>query len=78
MPGSNLGLSVIAEGVETEAQCAFLKAEGCHLYQGFLYSPAITGAQFEAFVGASLGNEIQDVRAVSGIDDPPLSVVEAA
>jgi hypothetical protein len=35
-------------------------------------------AQFEAFVGASLGNEIQDVRAVSGIDDPPLSVVEAA
>lgn len=42
MPGSNLGLSVIAEGVETEAQCAFLKAEGCHLYQGFLYSPAIT------------------------------------
>jgi EAL domain-containing protein (putative c-di-GMP-specific phosphodiesterase class I) len=44
MLGSNLGLSVIAERVETEAQRAFLQAEGCHLYQGFHYSPAATGA----------------------------------
>jgi EAL domain-containing protein (putative c-di-GMP-specific phosphodiesterase class I) len=48
-----LNLSVIAEGVETQAQQAFLLAEGCHLYQGFLYSRAIPSLEFEAFVAAS-------------------------
>lgn len=78
MLGSNLGLSVIAEGVETEAQRAFLEAEGCHLYQGFLYSPAVTAQQFEAFVGASSANifhkshEMQDIGSSAGL------VVEAA
>jgi diguanylate cyclase (GGDEF)-like protein len=32
----SLGLSVIAEGVESEAQLALLAREGCALYQGFL------------------------------------------
>ncbi len=59
MLGSNLGLSVIAEGVETEAQRAFLEADGCHMYQGFLYSPAVTAQQFEAFVGSSSLNMFQ-------------------
>jgi diguanylate cyclase (GGDEF)-like protein len=48
--GRDLHLSVIAEGVETEAQCDFLKAEGCRLYQGFLFSPALQVSYFEAFV----------------------------
>ncbi|HEY3431229.1 MAG TPA: EAL domain-containing protein [Rhodocyclaceae bacterium] len=33
----HLSLTVVAEGVETEAQAAFLKARGCDLYQGYLY-----------------------------------------
>ncbi|GLS90476.1 hypothetical protein GCM10007916_15430 [Psychromonas marina] len=35
---NNLGLQTIAEGVETEAQKAFLLTNGCSTYQGYLFS----------------------------------------
>jgi diguanylate cyclase (GGDEF)-like protein len=34
----SMGLAVIAEGVETEAQLNLLAANGCHAYQGYLFS----------------------------------------
>ena len=34
--GRNLGLSVLAEGVETDGQMDALRQYGCHAYQGFL------------------------------------------
>ena len=37
----SLGLEVIAEGVETASQRALLSKLGCHLYQGYLFSPAV-------------------------------------
>lgn len=40
-----LDLTVVAEGVETEAQFAILAAEGCDSVQGFLFSPAVPAAQ---------------------------------
>ncbi|MFO7602710.1 MAG: EAL domain-containing protein, partial [Gammaproteobacteria bacterium] len=46
----NLGLSVIAEGVETEAQGEFLERHGCHRYQGYLYSRPLPLEDFEKFV----------------------------
>ena len=42
-----LGMKVIAEGVETEGQRAFLQAEGCAQFQGYLFSPAIDSLSFE-------------------------------
>ena len=46
----SLGLAVIAEGVETPAQRAFLAAHGCNAYQGYLFSRPIPASAFEQFV----------------------------
>jgi EAL domain-containing protein (putative c-di-GMP-specific phosphodiesterase class I) len=48
--GHNLGLTVIAEGVETDAQKAFLRSCGCEFFQGYLFSQALPGDAFVAFV----------------------------
>ncbi len=42
-----LGLDVIAEGVETEAQREFLDDHGCHTFQGYLFSRPVPLDQFE-------------------------------
>ena len=44
---------VVAEGVETEEQFAFLKLNACDYMQGFLFSPAIPAGEVEAFVRAA-------------------------
>ena len=36
--GASLGMTTTAEGVETEAQLAQLRAEGCDEVQGYLFS----------------------------------------
>jgi hypothetical protein len=43
----NLGLVVVAEGVETEAQAAFLRNESCEEAQGFLYAAPLSASDFE-------------------------------
>ena len=46
----SLGLDVIAEGVETEPQRAFLASSGCHAYQGYFFSRPLPVEGFEEFV----------------------------
>ncbi|MDO8350159.1 MAG: EAL domain-containing protein, partial [Gallionella sp.] len=46
----NLGLDVIAEGVETEAQLSLLKSFGCPGYQGYLFSKPLNLEGFECWV----------------------------
>ena len=48
--GHSLGLSVIAEGVETTAQRDFLAAHGCDAYQGFLLGYPMPLADFERHI----------------------------
>jgi diguanylate cyclase (GGDEF)-like protein/PAS domain S-box-containing protein len=50
--GLNLGLRIIAEGVETEAQAEFLQSVLCKEGQGYLYAWPMTADEFEAWVGA--------------------------
>jgi EAL domain-containing protein (putative c-di-GMP-specific phosphodiesterase class I) len=45
----SLGLAVIAEGVELQAQADFLAHLGCHAYQGYLFSRPLPLAEFDAF-----------------------------
>jgi EAL domain-containing protein (putative c-di-GMP-specific phosphodiesterase class I) len=45
-----LGLSVVAEGVETEDQARFLTEHGCDLLQGYLLSPAVPADELAAML----------------------------
>ncbi|MEW4466743.1 GGDEF domain-containing phosphodiesterase [Parasphingorhabdus sp. JC815] len=45
----SLNLSIIAEGVETEAQLSMLANQGCDYFQGFLRSGPISPEEFEIF-----------------------------
>ena len=49
----SMGLTAIAEGVETEAQRDFLEMLGCTRYQGFLFCSPVPIEAFEAFMKAT-------------------------
>jgi EAL domain-containing protein (putative c-di-GMP-specific phosphodiesterase class I) len=59
-----LGLGVIAEGVETDAQREFLAASGCHAYQGYFFSRPLPLEGFEALV--CLPHRTKDDVAATG------------
>ena len=50
--GAAMGLSVIAEGVETEAQLTRIRLQGCSAAQGFLLSRPIAGQDVAAYLNA--------------------------
>jgi diguanylate cyclase (GGDEF)-like protein len=53
--GKGLGVTITAEGVETEAELSCLRAEGCHEGQGFLFSRARPNAEIVGLLQAQSG-----------------------
>ena len=51
---NKLNMEVIAEGVETEVQRAFLERHDCQLFQGYLFSKPVPIEQFELLLKNSL------------------------
>jgi diguanylate cyclase (GGDEF)-like protein/PAS domain S-box-containing protein len=64
--GRNLHQRVIAEGVEDEAQLAFLKIHKCGEGQGFLFSQPLNAAQMEAMLNNGLEARSAGTGAASG------------
>jgi EAL domain-containing protein (putative c-di-GMP-specific phosphodiesterase class I) len=54
--GRSLGLEVVAEGVETLAQLRQLRAQGCEVMQGYLFSPAMVPRVFEQWIRRGPGD----------------------
>jgi diguanylate cyclase (GGDEF)-like protein/PAS domain S-box-containing protein len=63
--GVGLGVTITAEGVETEAELACLRSEGCHEGQGFLFSHARPNAEIVAMLKAQLGVDSAALTAVA-------------
>ena len=72
-----LGLRVIAEGVETEAQCVFLRNNMCDEIQGFFFSKALTAEAMQTLLQEArqlpshLLREQQRSRTLLLVDDEP-------
>lgn len=51
----SLHLVVVAEGVETEAEPAFMQAHGCDMAQGYLHARPIPAPEFETWMARRAG-----------------------
>lgn len=61
--GRNLGLNVIAEGVETGEHLEVLARHGCTLFQGYLFGPPLPA---DAFNATSKLDQVQDITQRKG------------
>jgi EAL domain-containing protein (putative c-di-GMP-specific phosphodiesterase class I) len=51
--GKSLGIPVLAEGIETEAQWHFLSCEGCAKDQGYLFAKPVALAKLPSAIDAA-------------------------
>lgn len=70
-----MGLRVIAEGVETEEQIAFLMRHGCDEIQGYYYSRPVTASAFAVLMASDKRLVLPDIsgrqRTLLVVDDEP-------
>jgi EAL domain-containing protein (putative c-di-GMP-specific phosphodiesterase class I) len=56
--GKSLNQRVIAEGIETREQLAFLQAQGCGEGQGFYFSRPVTSEHLVGLLGSGIAPEL--------------------
>ncbi|MGB5336285.1 MAG: EAL domain-containing protein [Woeseiaceae bacterium] len=56
---NSLGLDVVAEGVETDGQAQFLRDNGCHYLQGFLFSTPMNDAEARNYLSSAFETRIE-------------------
>jgi diguanylate cyclase (GGDEF)-like protein/PAS domain S-box-containing protein len=64
--GIGLGVTITAEGVETEAELSCLRAEGCHEAQGFLFSQARPNCEIVGLLRAEGDTDVTVDANVAG------------
>ncbi|HEY7638593.1 MAG TPA: EAL domain-containing protein [Steroidobacteraceae bacterium] len=62
--GHNLGLGIVAEGVSSQVQLEFLRAEGCDAVQGFLMSQAVPATDFVEIMRRSLSSTVESTTVL--------------
>ena len=70
--GKSVGMEVLAEGVETSEQRAFLADIGCDAIQGYLIARPLPGDQFETLALGWGAAPVRRVRARRGTADSPV------
>src|ERR1700682_5254154 len=68
--GIGLGVTITAEGVETESEVSCLRAEGCHEGQGFLFSRARPNAEIVSLLKAQRGADF--IGTADGVEQAVL------
>src|SRR5690606_31198225 len=58
--GRELGLDIVAEGIETEAQKDALRAMNCPFGQGYLFGAPVEPDVFKALIGTTSGSTTSD------------------
>ena len=69
--GQSMGMSVLAEGVETQEQLEFLCERGCDSYQGYLRSRPVPAAEFALLLQA----QAQALEAAAGASSATSTVI---
>lgn len=66
----NLGMSVIAEGVDTQAQLDFLSHRACDEFQGYLFSRPIPGEQCRELlgIGTEKATSMMETKSLASAD----------
>jgi diguanylate cyclase (GGDEF)-like protein/PAS domain S-box-containing protein len=64
----NLGIGVVAGGVETAEQLAYLKSRDCQSAQGFIFSPPVTADDFEALMLSGSWSQLNRWSTFGGAD----------